>query len=177
MKTPPADLLVYFAPQPDCKLQVIDRTAEDPRTAACAGQVRYLWEGNTIPGQQLLFTQVYYPHRPFRFSANTNNPGAKAVYSGGDFEATACASGIEVINDTVETTVMKFTFEPNRVEWAVFNPKGNSISEGPIKTDASYAYINVVKDEVVSLSATNATFISLDDKELFRQQTRGIFQK
>lgn len=85
--------------------------------------IRYLWEGPTAPGQQLLFTQVYYPHRPFRFRANTNNPGAKAVYIGGDFAATVCASGIEVIQDTIETTVMRFAFDPDRVEWVIFNQR------------------------------------------------------
>lgn len=31
MRTPPADLLVYFAPQPGWRMQVADRTADDPR--------------------------------------------------------------------------------------------------------------------------------------------------
>ncbi len=31
LHTPPQDLLVYFTPQPGCRLQVVDRTAVDPR--------------------------------------------------------------------------------------------------------------------------------------------------
>lgn len=41
MKTPPADLLVWFAPHPDCRLQVLDRMETDPRAEACPNQVRY----------------------------------------------------------------------------------------------------------------------------------------
>lgn len=177
MKAPPVDLLVWFAPRDDCRLQVVDRFILDPRTADCPAQVRYTWEGLAESGQQFAFTQVYYPHAPYRARASTVNPGAKAVYSGGDIQATACASGITVIKDTVETTVLQFAFEPERIEWVVFNPKGDSISVGQIKTDASYAYLDCMKNEVTSLSVASGSFLFLKGKELFRQQTRGVFQQ
>ncbi len=41
MECPPVDLLVWFAPRPDCRLQVVDRLVEDARAIACSAQVRY----------------------------------------------------------------------------------------------------------------------------------------
>ena len=45
MKTPPVDLLVWFAPRPDRQLQVVDRMTFDLRTTDCPAQLRYAWEG------------------------------------------------------------------------------------------------------------------------------------
>ena len=44
-------------------------------------QVRYLWEGTPKAGDKLVFTQVYYPHVPYRASVTSNLPGAKATYA------------------------------------------------------------------------------------------------
>ena len=52
MPTPPADLLVWFAPKDDCRLQSVDRVAEDPRAVACPNQLRYVWEGEAKAGQK-----------------------------------------------------------------------------------------------------------------------------
>ena len=77
LKTPPADLLVWFAPRADCRLQIVDRLESDPRTESCPNQVRYLWEGTPAVGEKLVFTQVYYPHPPYRSRTVSNNPGSK----------------------------------------------------------------------------------------------------
>ena len=74
MKSPPVDLLVWFAPRKDCELKVIDRLIDDPRAEACPNQVRYQWEGTPAIGEKLVFTQVYYPHSPYRARATSNNP-------------------------------------------------------------------------------------------------------
>jgi hypothetical protein len=142
MRTPPADLLVYFAPQPGWRMQVVDRTAEDPRTAVCPAQVRYVWEGTSSPGQRLHCTQVYYPHAATKARASSNEPGAKAMYPGGDLAATAGASGIEVIRDDTETTVLRLEFQPGRVEWVVFNPPGKTLTLDSFETTESLAYVD-----------------------------------
>ena len=46
MESPPVDLLVWFAPRADSRLEVVDRLREDPRAIACGAQVRYVWEGD-----------------------------------------------------------------------------------------------------------------------------------
>ena len=129
MRMPPADLLVYFVPQPEWRMQVVDRTWEDPRTEVCPAQVRYLWEGETHAGQRLYSTQVYYPHAPSRARASTNNPGATAVHRGGELGATAGASGITVLLDTLETTLIKTEFNDKHIEWTLFNPEGKNNQE------------------------------------------------
>ncbi len=142
MRTPPADLLVYFAPQPGWRMQVVDRTAEDPRTEVCPAQVRYVWEGTSSPGQQLHCTQVYYPHAATKARASSNEPGAKAMYPGGDLAATAGASGIEVIRDDTETTVLRLELQPGRVEWVVFNPEARAVKVDSVETTMSLAYVD-----------------------------------
>lgn len=69
-----ADLLVWFAARGDCRLEIVDRFEVDPRAEACPNQVRYVWEGTPRPGQQLVFTQVYYPHPPYRARATSSTP-------------------------------------------------------------------------------------------------------
>jgi hypothetical protein len=128
MRTPPADLLVYFSPQPNWRMQVVDRTAEDPRTAVTPAQLRYVWEGTPTVGQRLHSTQVYYPHAATKARVSSNQPGAKAEYAKGDLGATAGASGITVIRDDLGATVLKFQFEADRVEWVTINHEDAEIS-------------------------------------------------
>ena len=64
MKSPPVDLLVWFAPRKDCELKVIDRLIDDPRAEACPNQVRYQWEGTPAIGEKLVFTKFTIRIRP-----------------------------------------------------------------------------------------------------------------
>ncbi len=141
MKTPPADLLVWFAPRDDCRLQVVDRFAQDPRTEACPAQVRYTWEGTPAPGRQLAFTQVYYPHAPYRARASTNNPGAVAVYSD-RLQATAGAAAIRVLRDDAEASVLRLEFDTGRIEHVIFNPGEQDVELGAINTNKPYTYFD-----------------------------------
>jgi hypothetical protein len=73
---------------------------------ACSAQVRYLWEGTPMVGDQLVFTQVYSPHAPYRPSIHSNAAGAKADYAD-ELQATAGASGIQVVRDDPEASVLR----------------------------------------------------------------------
>jgi hypothetical protein len=128
---PPADLLVWFAPRKDCRLHVIDRLVDDPRAEACPVQLRYAWEGRGEAGQRLVFTQVYYPHAPYRPRLFTNNPnpGQKATYAD-DIQATAHAAGIAVVRDDPDATILRLELEKDTVEWVAFNPAGGSLDVG-----------------------------------------------
>lgn len=174
LHTPPQDLLVYFTPQPGCRLQVVDRTARDPRAGEVPAQLRYVWRGATQPGQKLLFTQVYYPHAPSMKRAISNAPGGARP---ADLLGSAGADGIQVLLDTVETTVLRFTLDPDRVEWVVSNPGGKTVSAGGLSTDARYLYLDTVKGEVKSVSAVAATFANLEGKDVFRQGERKDYEK
>ena len=139
LKTPPADLLVWFAPRPDCRLQLVDRMESDPRNESCPNQIRYLWEGTAADGQQLVFTQVYYPHPPYRARTMSSDPGAKGGYAS-ELQATAHAAGIKVVRDDPEATVLRLELESGKAEWVVFNPKGVAMKTdlGEVSETMSY---------------------------------------
>ncbi|MCA9217045.1 MAG: hypothetical protein KDB27_28445 [Planctomycetales bacterium] len=141
MKTPPVDLLVWFAPRPDCTLQIVDRLVDDPRAIACPNQLRYVWQGTPTAGQQLVFTQVYYPHAPYRSlpTSNNPNPGSKAAYAN-QLEATAHASGISILRDDLTATVLRLELESGNVEWVAFNPSGETLKVGQGQTDEHLFY-------------------------------------
>jgi hypothetical protein len=140
MKAPPADLLVWFAPRRDCRLQVVDRLAEDPRALACPSQVRYVWEGTPAAGDRLVFTQVYYPHAPFRPSVSSNNVGSKATYAD-PLQATAGASGIHAVRDDPAASVLRLEMTPGAVEWVLFNPDQSAVEMAGRETTRPYAYV------------------------------------
>lgn len=141
MKSPPVDLLVWFAPREDCQLQVVDRLIEDPRAEACPNQVRYVWEGTPAAGEKLVFTQIYYPHAPYRSRATSNNPNpnAKAAYAN-ELEATAHASGIRVLRDDAEASILRLELQPGEIEWIVFNPSGTTLQVDQMTTKRPYHY-------------------------------------
>ncbi len=174
LHTPPQDLLVYFAPQPNCKLQIVDRTAVDPRAGDVPAQLRYVWRGAIQAGQKLLFTQVYYPHAASRQQALSNAPGSVRP---ADLLGTAGADGIHVMLDTPEATVLNFTFDPDRVEWVVSNPSGQTVTAGGLSTDARYLYADVSAGQVRAISAVGATFAVVDGQDLFRQPERKNYEK
>jgi hypothetical protein len=138
-KTPAADLLVWFAPRADCRLQILDRLIDDPRAEACPNQIRYVWEGKPTAGETLVFTQLYYPHPPYRARATSNNPnpGAKAAYAD-ELQATAHASGITVIRDDPEASILRLELEAGRVEWLLFNPQTRAIRTEGIETSEPF---------------------------------------
>ena len=141
LKTPPADLLVWFAPRADCRLQILDRTEGDPRTDSCPRQERYLWEGTPAVGQREVFTQVYVPHPPYRSRTMSNDPGATGGYAD-TLQATACASGITAIRDDAEASILRLELEPGRVEWVVFNPEGRVLEVDSRETSEPLAYFD-----------------------------------
>ena len=139
LKSPPADLLVWFAPRADCRLQIVDRTQSDPRTESCPNQVRYAWEGTAAGGSRMAFTQVYFPHPPYRSRTLSNNPGAKGGYAD-QLQATAHASGIEVIRDDHEATILRLEMTPGKIEWVAFNPEGKPLATDAFQTDERLTY-------------------------------------
>ena len=161
LHTPPLDLLVYFTPQPGCRLQILDRTALDPRAEPVPVQVRYVWEGQAAPGQSLLFTQVYYPHAPSKTESFSNAAGTQAAYAGGELAATAGASGIEVLLDTPATTVLCLRLEENREEWVVCNPGGGELQAGALETDARWAYLDVRDCRLTAVNVIGETYLRL----------------
>lgn len=73
---------------------------------------------------KLVFTQVCYPHTPCRARSKSNNPNPQsaAAYAN-DLQATAHASGIRLLRDSPELSVLRLELDPYRIEWIVFNPE------------------------------------------------------
>ena len=148
MKSPPVDLLVWFAPRKDCELKVIDRLIDDPRAEACPNQVRYQWEGTPATGEQLVFTQVYYPHSPYRARATSNNPNpnARTAYAN-ELQATAHASGIQILKDSPEVSVLRLELTPGQVEWVVFNPEMKPLQIENLQSASPFLYRSTPRQE------------------------------
>lgn len=129
MPTPPVDLLIWHAPKPDRQLQSVNRLEEDPRAEVSPNQLRYVWEGKPKAGETLVFTQVYYPHLPYRSrpTSNNPNPNSKADYAN-QLQATAHASGIQVLRDDQEASVLKLNLESDITEWVWFNPSEENLT-------------------------------------------------
>lgn len=172
-RTPPQDLLVYFGPQPGFRMEVLDRTAIDPRAADVPVQLRYVWQGVTEPDQRLLATQVYYPHAPSLKMQISNAPGDRTS----DLLGTAGADGIALLRDAPELTVARFAFEESREEWVVCNPAGAAVDEAGLQTDARYLYVDAQQGEVKSVSAVGATYLTLAGAEVFRHAERSNHEK
>ena len=141
MKSPPVDLLVWFAPRKDCELKVIDRLIDDPGAEACPNQVRYQWEGTPAIGEKLVFTQVYYPHSPYRARATSNNPNpnTRAAYAN-ELQATAHASGIQIVKDSSKASVLRLELTPDQVEWVVFNPEMKPLQIENLQSASPFLY-------------------------------------
>ncbi len=166
LRTPPADLLVWFAPRPDCRLQVIDRRDDDPRTEVAPYQMRYVWEGRPVAGRRLTWTEVYWPHRPWKPRPSTNNPGATPVYDEGRIAESAGASAIEVLIDTSDTTVLRLHLSEECTEWVVANPKRNEVDIDGLRTDARYAVVRAPISGRATASVMDASRLSLAGEEL-----------
>ena len=141
MKLPPVDLLVWFAPQEDCRLQVVDRMTFDARTTDCPAQLRYVWEGTPQEGDQKIFTQIYFPHMPYRNRSYNNNPGVQEAEKP-TLQNTAYASGIEVIRDDSAASILKLAFEEGSSEYVVFNPTEQEILVGGRTVEKPWAYFS-----------------------------------
>ena len=85
-------------------------------------------------------TQVYYPHAAARARATSVEPGARGVYSGGDLAATAGASGIQVVRDDADVTLLRFELEAGRVEWVAFNPTEQALDVEGTRTREIMSY-------------------------------------
>ena len=87
------------------------------------------WEGTPSASQSMVFTSLYYPHLPYRPDKVSSNPsqGQTAAAWKNQSEATAHASGITVIEDNVDQTLLSLELEEGNQEWIWFNPAGQSI--------------------------------------------------
>ena len=148
------------------QLQIIARTANHPRTAPVPAQLRYVWAGDAKAGERRHFTQLYWPHAPYRSRPASNMTGAKLERLGGEHAATAGAEGIEVLLDTPCASVLRCHLEKTRVEWVVCNPSGSKINVAGLTTDAHFAYLDLRSGKLRAVSVNQATSVKLGADEI-----------
>lgn len=168
LKNPSYDLWVYFSPRPDCRLQVVDRSTIDPNMRSVPAQLRYTWRGAAQAGQRLLFTQALIPHYP---TSERNGAGGRPAVP------EPAPESIRFLVDTPELTVGRFDSGPEMTEWIVANPSGAKVSQEGLETDARFVYVMVAKGEVKSVASVEGTFLTLEGKDVFRQEARGNYEK
>ncbi|MCX8496735.1 MAG: hypothetical protein ORN51_11185 [Akkermansiaceae bacterium] len=176
LNTPPYDLLVWHAPKSGAKLQIIDRTAFDPRTGPVPAQLRYVWEGDAKAGDRQHFTQLFWPHAPYRSRTASTLTGAKLEWLGGEYAATAGAGGIEALLDTPSASVLRCKLDKDRVEWVVCNPSGSQINVAGLTTDAHFAYLDSRNGKLHAVSVNQATRMKLDGDEILPAGERRDFE-
>jgi hypothetical protein len=77
---------------------------------------------------------------PYRFRTHNNNPSGSRQIKEPSLKATAHASGITVLRDDVEASVLKLELAEGEVEYIVFNPEGLEMNIGKRTTSQQFAY-------------------------------------
>jgi len=139
----PYDLLVHFAPRPDCRMRVHE---PEPGTHVPV-RVRYEWVGLPKRGQTLVFTTVLLPHAP--------GPDPDKL-----------ASAIRVLADTGDRFIAKVP-RPGRPDaYIVLNGTGAALQAGPIRTDARFACVLVKDGKAAQHSLWKGKTLRFDGKSL-----------
>ncbi len=173
LHNPPMDLLVYHAPRPDRRLQILDETA-DVRRLAMPLTLRYVWEGEVKPGEPYCFAQLLYPTIPKRAPVRSNNPGAASL---DQVLGRSPAIGVTVLRDTPLQTAWRICSEEDREEWVVLNDDKTPIEAEGLKTDARRIYLELCKGKPVRVLINQGTRLSLHGAELWRADKRSDYAK
>jgi hypothetical protein len=127
--------------------------------------VRYQRKGVGQPNETWHFTQVYFPHAPDRLTL----PAQVNLASGGIDPSAPGKTGadrIEVLVDEVSHSILRCTFEEDRIEWIVCNPTGKNVQADGLQTDARYLYLDVVNGKVRGAAGLGQTQVLLHGAEL-----------
>lgn len=157
---PPWDLLVWYAPRPDCRLKVSDVPVDTPAQSRVLA-TQYAWEGDVQPGTRLQFVSVLLPHAPLR-------------------DASPLADAIAVLADRAGVAAVAIS-EGDRCEVALVNRGGAPLDlatkAGPLATDAEAAYLDVERGRPPRVLAVRGTFVRLGARDLFRSPQRKDFEQ
>jgi len=146
-KNPRRDLLIYFTPGQNRKLEVFDRRCYDS-TTPLRFMLRQAWRGPVKPRQPVVFTALLIPHEEFSLPSSV-------------------ADGVEVLLDT--DTAFAGLLREGQHTHVVFLQEGNeTLQAGPLRTDAMAGYIHLVGDRVIESSAYRANLLEYDGQNLIR---------
>jgi hypothetical protein len=147
--TAPRDLLIWFVPQKDAVMQVVDGPVGSWYGNYFINLSRRVWcprTGDWQSGQPQAFTTVLLPHLP-------------------SAEPEKLAATIATVSDAPGVTVLKVT-EGDTVRLIVMNSSGEPITAGTLVTDAEAALLTSIKGKPTHLSLWHAHKAALGKKKL-----------
>ena len=92
---------------------------------------------NALVTSRADMTPVVQTHA--RATSNNPNLGAKAAYAD-ELHATAHTSGIQVLRDDPQASILQRELGPGCVEWVVFNPEAKPITLEGFESIEPYLY-------------------------------------
>jgi len=141
---PPVDLLVYHCPQPDARIEVVDRTASDPRAEYVRAQLRYAWSGRLSADNPRWFSTLFRPQPPTPAGPlESSNPEVE----GGTVHAPLDTSFIETLAHDQRATVLRINGPDGLQQWVICNPEGRLRTVGDLQTNARVAYVELRSGE------------------------------
>ena len=161
---PPVDLLVYFCPQPDLRMEVIDRTAADVRSADIPAQLRHVWQGAAEKDQTIHFSMLLRPQTPHSHSRNTSTN--RTEQSKENAPSHLNTDSIAVLLNDSDASVIRLESGPERQQWVVINPRGKKLDLPDCKTDAVAAYVVLRGQEDPLCWAHKASVLSVAGRRI-----------
>lgn len=143
------DLLIWFVPQKDAEMQIVDGYTNSWYGNLYINLTRRVWYPRTAewqPGQPQAFTTVLLPHMPM--------PDPEKL-----------AAAISTVSDSPAATVLKVV-DGDTTRLILMNNSGKPVTAGPLVTDAESALLTLVKGKPAHLSAWHATTAILGKKKL-----------
>jgi len=152
---PPRDLLVWFAPQADRQMELVDRKEE--KINQLPARARYTWSGLPADGDAVSFTTLLLPH----------DPAADLVQ---------LTAGIAAVIDTPETTVLQVAEDTETVRFAIFNQTGKQLNVDKIAADARQGLITMKKGAVASAWLQDCSKLAFEGNTICSSGSRALIQ-
>jgi hypothetical protein len=141
----PRDLLVYFLPDPQGRVELVDERAVDP-TNPLPIRVQYTLRQDLSAHQPVAATTLLIPHAP--------GPAAPL------------AAGVRVLLNDPLRTVVEFTDADGTKNLVVLNASGALLKAGGLSTDAQVAVIRHLAGKVSSVAKSGGHTLLFAGEEL-----------
>ncbi|MHB9130507.1 MAG: hypothetical protein ACYDBB_05370 [Armatimonadota bacterium] len=141
----PRDLLIYYAPDKQAKLEVVDEGVTN-KTCPLPLRVEYTLRQNVAPDAPVTTTTLLLPHPP--------GPGKPL------------ADKVKVYLNEPKRTVMEFTDPEGAIHLVVINHSGTPIKTATLSTDAEIACISMKGKQVTAVALLGGKQLMLNGKSL-----------
>ena len=158
---PPWDLLIWYAPRPDARLEVTESEVDTPARSRLR-PTQYRCQVDMRPGVRAQFVTVLLPHAPAR-------------------DATPLAAGITALADRPGLAAVRVK-QGDRCELAVLNPEGTAVdldagAAGEVSTDGRAAYLDFHGAKLRGVLVVKGTSLIVGAETLLEGADRKDFEK